>query len=94
MPAPRNRSIKGVAVLGHLVRVAGATETAKIPALTKGLEGLYASSLSRSASNSELVVAGYPKILPDRYDKLGKVQGTPFCTFDHLVGVVDRDARA
>ncbi len=64
-----------------------ATETAKIPALTSALEGLYASLLSRSASNSELVVAGYPKILPDRYDKLGKVQGTPFCTFDHLVGV-------
>lgn len=64
-----------------------ATETAKIPALTKRLEGLYASLLSRSASNSELVVAGYPKILPDSYNKLGKVRGTPFCTFDHLVGV-------
>jgi hypothetical protein len=64
-----------------------AQEEAKIPKLTTELEALYDALLSRSASNSELVVAGYPKVLPDRFDNLGTVNGTPFCAFDHLRGV-------
>jgi hypothetical protein len=64
-----------------------AQEEANIPSLTSDLEAVYNALLSRSAAKSKLVVAGYPKVIPDRFGKLGTVNGTPFCTFDHLRGV-------
>jgi hypothetical protein len=56
--------------------------------LESDLEGLYAQLLSAAAPGAELVVAGYPKILPSTYPKnLTRLHGTPFCTFDHLHGI-------
>lgn len=58
-----------------------------IPGLVKSLAGLYSELLAASSPSSELVVPGYPRVLPTSYTGLGKLHGSPFCTFDHLHGV-------
>jgi hypothetical protein len=55
--------------------------------LKAGLETLYSDLLSGSSPSSELVVAGYPRILPTSFAGLGKVDKQPFCTFDHVDGI-------
>jgi hypothetical protein len=81
-------------VHGHVFSVSSTSCSAelasvekRVPDVKKSLETLYRTLLSDSSPTSQLVVAGYPKILPDSFNGLGKVNGVPFCTFDHVEGI-------
>jgi hypothetical protein len=63
------------------------TSASRIPLLEAHLKELYQALLNRSAPGSELMVAGYPRILPASYANPGKLKGQPFCTFDHLKAI-------
>ena len=60
-----------------------------IPALQTRLTNLYMELLSQAAEGAELVVAGYPRVLPSSFKGVGKFEGQPFCTFDYFKGVGD-----
>jgi GDSL-like Lipase/Acylhydrolase family len=64
--------------------------SASLTTLAPHLETLYTDLLNASSSTSELVVLGYPRVLPPTYDNLPVELGHPFCVLDHypLVGDV------
>lgn len=55
-----------------------------IRSLQTNLTTLYKALLSRAAPGAELVVAGYPEILPSSFKGVGTLNGKSFCTFDHV----------